>query len=344
MSMFGNFCLVGTALCLLGLLNLAVLQTQPGGDAGVGHAWAIVILCVVLLIAAGLTTLTVGLRGGFDRFGHSAGARALVGVGGFALTALGFYLLSDPGTFLPRALRVAGSFALPVLVLAWAAVQLNDGLARALPSGTATALTFGILALSSLPLIGAGVGSAHRTLAGLAQRGELDNFQQGIVQQIEAADVQAGIAALLVHTPKGRHPVIRERALAKIKSRVDWQDEMVRLLKTEAAPEVLGFLSGNAVDNPAMFAAALPEGLMQQAEAIRRRIRNSSHSSHLYAGMLHNEVRLALEVASLYQAQGADLRPAVLAMRRALDERTPYPKPAFDAIDLIDRWLARQGR
>lgn len=344
MSVFGNLCLVGTALCLLGLLNLAILQKAPGGDAGVGHAWAIVVVCFGLLIAAGLTTLAVGLRGGFDRFGNGTGARALVGGGWFALVALGFYLLSDPGTFLPQVLRVAGAFVLPVLVLAWAAVHLNDGLARALPTGAAAALTLGVIALSSLPLVGMGVGSATRNLAGLAQRGELDSFQQGIVQQIEATHVQDGIAALLVHTPKGRHPVIRERALAKIKSRADWQDEMVRLLKTEAAPEVLGFLSANEVDDPAMFASALPEGLLQQAEAIRRRIRNSNHPSHLYAGLGHTEVRLALEVARSYQAKGADVRTAVQEMRRAFDEPTPYPRPAFAAVDLIDRWLAKHGR
>ncbi|WP_284618617.1 hypothetical protein [Aquabacterium humicola] len=344
MSVFGNLCLVGTALCLLGLLNLAVLQKAPGGDAGVGHAWAIVILCVGLLIVAGLTTLAVGLRGGFDRFGDSAGARALVGVGWFALTALGFYLLSDPGTFLPKVVRVAGSFVLPVLVLAWAAVHLNDGLARALPAGAATALTLGIIALSGLPLVGMAAGSVARTVAGMAQRGELDSFQQGIVQHIEATDVQQGIATLLVHTPEGRHPIIRERALARIKSRADWQDEMVRLLRSDAAPEVLGFLSANEVDNAAMFAAAVPEGLQRQAEAIRRRIRNCNHPSNLYAGMLHTEVRLALEVAGAYQAKGADVRPAVQEMKRAFDEPTPYPRPAFAAVDLIDRWLAKQGR
>lgn len=344
MSMFGNLCLVGTALCLMGLFKLAVLQKAPGGDAAVGHAWAIVVLCLGLLIAAGLTTLAVGLRGGFDRFGHSAAARTLVGLGWFALTALGFYLLSDPGTFLPKVLRVAASFVLPVLVLAWAALHLNDGLARTLPAGAATVLTFAVIALSCLPLVGMGVGSVARTWSGFAQRGELDNFQQGIVQQIDAADVQAGIGALLVHTPEGRHPVIRERALAKIKSRADWQDEMVRLLRTDAAPEVLGFLSANEVDSPAMFAAALPDGLLQQAEAIRRRIRNCNHPSHLYAGMFHAEVHRALEVANLYPAKGAEVRAAVQAMRRAFDEPTPYPRPVFAAVELIDRWLAKQGR
>jgi hypothetical protein len=342
MSLFGNLSLAFTALVLLGLLNLAVLQKAPGGDAGVGHAWAIVILCIGLLIGAALTTLAVGVRGGFDRFGSSTGARALVGLCWFALTALGFYLLSDHGSLLPRVVRIACTFALPLLVLAWYAVHLNDGLARALPAGATTALILAIVALTSLPLLGTAAGSAVRTAASFAQRGELDNFQRGIVQQIEATNPQEGIAALLVHTPKGRHPEIRERALAKIKSRADWQEELVRLLKTEAAPEVLGFLSANEVDNPAMFASAVPEGLLQQAAEIRRRIRHSSHPSHLYAGMLHTDVRLALEVASSYRAKGVDVRAAVQEMRRAFDEPSPYDKPDFAAVDLIDRWLGEK--
>jgi hypothetical protein len=343
MSLLGNFFLVCTALCLMGLFNLAVLQKAPGGDAGVGHAWAIVILCGALLISAALTTLAVGWRGGFDRFGSGTGMRGLVGLSWFVLTALGFYLLGEPGTLLPKAVRMAGLFVLPVLVLAWAAVHLNDGLVRILPVGTATALTLGVVTLSSLALLGAGAGSAVRTAAGLAQRGELDSFQRGIVQQIEATNVHEGLAALLVHTPEGRHPVIRERALARIKSRADWQEELVRLLGTDAAPEVLGFLSANAVDDPALFASAIPEGLLRQAEAIRRRIRNCNHPSHLYAGMLHTEVRMSLEVASTYQAKGMDVRAAVQEMRRAFDELSPYDKPAFAAVDLIDRWLARRA-
>jgi hypothetical protein len=340
MSLFGNLSLAFTALVLLGLLNLAVLQKAPGGDAGVGHAWAIVILCIGLLIGAALTTLAVGLRGGFDHFGSGAGMRALVGLGWFALTVLGFSLLSDHGSLLPKALRIACTFALPVLMLAWAAVHLNDSLARALPAGAATALTLAIVALTSLPLLGTVAGSVARNAASFAQRGELDSFQRGIIQHIEATDAQQGIAALLVHTPKGRHPEIRERALAKIKSRADWQEELVRLLKTEVAPEVLGFMSANEVDDPAMFASAVPEGLLQQAAEIRRRIRNSSHPSHLYAGMLHTDVRVALEVASSYRAKGVDVRAAVQEMRRAFDERSPHDKPAFSAVGLIDRWLA----
>jgi hypothetical protein len=168
MSLLGNLSLAFTALVLLGLLNLAVLQRTPGGDAGVGHAWAIVILCIGVLIGAALATLAVGLRAGFDRFGSSTGARALAGLSWFALTALGFYLLSDHGSLLPRVVRIACTFALPVLMLAWAAVHLNDGLARALPAGAATALTLAIVALTSLPLIGMAAGSAMRAVAGFA--------------------------------------------------------------------------------------------------------------------------------------------------------------------------------
>lgn len=343
MSLFGNISLVCTALCLLGLLNLAFLQRQPGGDAGVGHAWAILFLCGILLICAALATLAVGLRGGFDRFGSSTAMRTLVGLGGFGLTALAFYLFGDPGTFLPKAVRMAGLLVLPVLVLVWAAVHLNDGLARALPSGAATALALGIVALSGLPLLGMVAGKAVQGAAGFAKRGELDSFQQGIVQHIDATNVQDGIVSLLVHTPQGRHPVIRERALAKIKSRADWQAEMVRLLGTEAAPEVLGFLSTNEVDDPAMLAGAIAEGLLQQAQAIRQRIRRCSHPSHLSAGMLYFEVRRALEVASSYQAKGGlNARAAVQEMRNAFDEPSPCDKPAFAAVELLDSWLAKK--
>lgn len=339
MSLFGNICLAGSALCLLGLFNLAFVQKAPGGDAGVGHAWLTFMLVGALLLCAALTTLAVGLRGGFERFGTSTGTRAVVGVAWFVLVAWGMYRLADPGTYLPRIVRVGGTFALPMLVLAWAAVHLNDGLARMLPAGAATALTMAIGALATLPLAGMVVGSAVRHVPVVTQRGELGSFEQGIVQQIDATNAQDGIVNLLVHTPRGRHPVIRERALAKIKSRIDWQEELARLLKTPSASEVLGFLSANEVVNHALFAAAMPEALAQVALDIRRHIRECNHPSNLYAGMMSTEVRLALEVASAYQAKGVDLRAAVQEVKRAFDEPTPYAKPTFVATSHVDRWL-----
>lgn len=352
MSLFGNLCLAGSVLCLLGLFNLAFVQRAPGGDAGVGHAWLTFMLIGVLLVCAALTTVAVGLRGGFERFGQSTGARALVGVAWFALAAWGMYHFASPGTYLPLVVRMAGTFALPVLMLAWAAVHLNDGLGRQLPAGTATALTLAVAALACLPLasmvvgsvVGSVMGSAARHVAGFTQPAELGSFDQGLVQQIEATNAQEGIVGLLVHTPKGRHPVIRERALAKIKSRIDWQEELARLLQTQAASEVLAFLASNEVADHALFAAAMPQGLAQVAIEIRRSIHLSNHPSNLYAGMKSTEVRLALEVASVYQARGVDLRAAVQEMKRAFDEPTPYDKPTFSAVAGIDRWLAKNVR
>lgn len=339
MTAFGNAALAGALLCLLGLLHAAVLTKGPGGDAGVGQAFVILLWVGGLVVCFAGVTFAAGRLGGFDWLGGSTGVRVALAAAWFALAVLGVYLY--PSAPLPRVLRMAGAIALPLCLLAWGAVHLNAGLGRALPSGTPRALTLAALALSALPLALHLFGQGWSHVAALSRHGELDSFQKGLAEQIEAHDVRQGIATLLVHTPRGRHPLLREKALAKIKSRPDWQDELVRLLKTEAAPEVLGFLSANEVDDPARFAAAIDDGLRQQAQDIRAQIRESNHPSNLYAGLRQTEARLALEVADKFQRQGVDYRAAVFEMRRAFDEPSGYPTPAFEGARLIDQWLAR---
>lgn len=339
MNALGNAALAGAVLCLLGLLNVAVLTKGPGGDAGVGHAFVVLLWAAGLVLCFGCVTIVIGTMGGFAWLGGSPGVRLVLAGGWFVLAVAGVYLY--PGAAWPVVLRMAGAIVLPLCLLAWAAVHLNPGLASALPPGTAKALTITAFVLGALPVASLALGRGLGTVAALSPRRELDSFQQGLVAQIEAHDVQQGIAGLLVHTPRGRHPILREKALAKIKSRPDWQDELARLLKTETAPEVLGFLSAHEVDDPARFAAPVNDGLLQQAQDIRAQIRESNHPSNLYAGLRQTEVRLALEVADKFQRQGVDYRAAVLEMRRAFDEPCRYPTPTFEGARLIDQWLAR---
>jgi hypothetical protein len=288
-----------------------------------------------------LVTAAVGQRGGFAWIGGNGVLRFLLVSGGFLLTMWGFYRLSEPGAGLPKVLSLFCFSALTLLLLVWAAVHLNDGLRSLLPTGAPKMLTILVFALSLVPMATAFGRNLGLRVLMLANRGELDDFQKGIVAQIDTTDVQNRMAELLVHTPEGRHPVIREKALAKIKSLPDWQERMVELLKAEWSTDVLEFLADNEVDNKALFPAAINEGILRLAQGVRRYIRDCSHPSHLYSGMRSTETRKVLEVARLYKDMGVDYRPAVQELRNAFDEPSPYDKPEFSAVKLLDKWLAR---
>lgn len=137
-------------------------------------------------------------------------------------------------------------------------------------------------------------------------RGELDDFQKGIVARIHSTDAQKSIVSLLVHTAEGRRPIIREKAIAKIKSRPDWQEELARLLRTGNGPEVFNFLSSNAVEKTDIFPEAINEGDLTQAEMIRTSIRNCSHRDHLRKSSFFFEINDHLKSVKPFQRAGYD--------------------------------------
>jgi hypothetical protein len=341
MSFLGNFFLTGATLFLCGLLYYLLFTKMPGGDARVGHAWVVMILALGFFACMTLVTAVVGQKGGFAWIGSSPALRFFGAAGGFLLTMWGFYYYSEPGIGLPKALRVFGLATLALLLLIQAAVHLNAGLQSLLPAGAPKTLTILAFAFGLAPLTFAFGHRLALRVQMYANRGEPSDFEKGILANIDTTDVQKQMAFLLVHTPKGRHPLIRERALAKIKSRPDWQEKLVELLKTDWAPDVLGFLADNEVDNKALFPAAVHEGILMQARAVRENIRACNHPSNLYAGLGYFEVATALKVVRVFKDTGVDYRPAVQELRKAFDERSPYDKPKFSAIDLLDKWLAR---
>jgi hypothetical protein len=141
---------------------------------------------------------------------------------------------------------------------------------------------------------------------------------------------------LLVHTDRQRNPLVRERAIAKIKSRADWQEELVRRLDSGWAEEVFTFLASNEVDNPALFPVAVEKGIFQVAQSIRERIPDCST---FYPDQYQSVTRNILETVDKMQDTGINYRPAVQDLRNAFDTPANVEKPAFNAQKMLDKWL-----
>ena len=102
-------------------------------------------------------------------------------------------------------------------------------------------------------------------------------------------------------------------------------------------------IASNEVDDKAMFAEPVREGLLIQAKLIRKDIRTAAYASQLTSNQFFRKVERALLTADKFEGLGTDYRPAVKEMRKALDEPCSIKKPNFRSTALLDEWLKKHG-
>ncbi len=346
MVFFGNVMLAIAALVYSMLLFSLYSRPAPGGDASVGHAYAIIYGNLFLFACFAAATLAIGLSGGFQWVNGSAGGRFLkVTLGLFCIVlVLGISAMAQNEA--PPGLRLIfkfGAYVLPAVVILAGAALLNEGLRERLPTHFPQWSLKGVAGLGVLIIAGfllqqtaSRVSATFRHLT--RDPNELSDFDQGILQNIDTCDLQKNMIFLMVHTDRNRNPIIREKAVAKVKTRPDWQEELVRRLDTGWAEEVFTFLASNEVDDKTLFPDAVRKGILQQATIIRDRILESRS----YRGLgFDSSVRNVLSTVDKFEGMGVDFRPAMQTLRDALNgppeanEATAYGKKA------VDKWLAK---
>ena len=350
MSIIANICLSITALIFVVMVKDVHLKTGPrGGDAAMGHAWGVLILNLAFFIFVALSAAAIGWRGGFEWVAAGSGARfVLVALGVLAIVfASGLSSFGPgPGSKMMKPAASMLAFVVPMAVIVSGFLLANDKLEGGTP--TPTARWFALMAFwPSVVMVGifvlAMMSRRVQNIYGrLANRGKLDSFQEGILVNIDACDISKNMVFMLVHTDVHRHPIIRERALAKIKTRPDWQQELVRLLECDWAPEAFTYLGSNEVEDKAMFAEPLRQGVLNQARLIRENIRECSQQHHLYKGKFYLEIERLLRAVEKFEGNGTDYLPAVRELRAALDERWRFEKPKFSSIPMLDKWIKKR--
>lgn len=346
MIVLGNFFLALAALAFIFLCNLIYFTKMPGGDAGVGYAWSLLFGIAGFSVCLAIVTAIIGSQGGFSWVGTSGSQRTLLVVGGFILIMIGngFFMTGEYPHDLPVVLRPILRLVpaiLPPLLLIGAAILLNGkqaavpALAYKLP--IYTGLFIGILVIGVLMVI-----KAQRTSALLQSHTEFnDKIHQDHLNQIDTTDVMKDMVFLLVFTDANQDKDVREKALAKIKSRPDWQEELVRRLQNDWAPEAFTFLASNDVDDKSLFPEAVRQGVLIQAKLIRESIRRCRGDYDMYPGLFSWEVERVLRTVDKFKDMGMDYRPAVQEIRNALDERTDFEKPKLVAKSTLDNWLKK---
>lgn len=346
MIILGNFFLAVAALVFLMMCNLIFFTKMPGGDAGVGYAWSLIMGIGAFSICLAIVTAIIGSQGGFSWVGSPGGQRTMFVLGGLLLILVGngFFMMGENPSDMPAVLRpiLKGiPTILPPLLLVGAAILLN-GKQAAVP---AIAYKLPIYAGLFVGIVAVGIllmANAQRSAAILQDRSDFnDRTHQNHLDNIDSTDVMTNGVFLYVLTDANHDKIVRERALAKIKSRPDWQEEIVRRLQNDWAPEAFNFLASNEVDDTTLFPEAVRQGVLIQARLVQEDIRKCRDKYDLYEGRFTWEVERVLRTVDKFQGMGVDYRPAVQELRNALDERTSFEKPKLAGKGILDKWLKK---
>jgi len=346
MIFFGNTMLGIAAVVYSILLFSLYSRSAPSGDASVGYSYAIIYGNLFLLACFAAVTVAIGSSGGFEWVGSSGSGRFLKVTLGLLciMLVLGVSAMGqNEGPLWLRLIFKFGAFVLPTLVIFSGAALLNEGLRERLPTHFAQWSLTGIAGLGALMVAGFllyQTASRMYTIFRHLNRApnEMSSFEKGILQNIDTCDLQKNMIFLMVHTDRQRNPIIREKAIAKMKTRPDWQEELVRRLDTGWAEDVFTFLASNEVDDKTLFPDAVRKGILQQAIIIQERIQEGGS----FRGMgFEGPVKKVLTTVEKYEGMGVDFRPAMQTLRNALNGPPEADKATADSKKALDKWLAK---
>ncbi|HMQ47504.1 MAG TPA: hypothetical protein PKA00_08920 [Saprospiraceae bacterium] len=344
MIIIGNVFLGLAALVAILLFNMMYLSTVPrGGDAVVGYAWSLIIGILVFSVSLAIVTAIIAWKGHFAWVGASSGLIII----GFLLVMLGngFFLLGEGVGDLPVPIRQVFKYlpaVLPVMLVLAAGVLLHTE-PGAVPAALYKGPIYVGLVLGILALLFIAVHYIRNDMAVIkSQQAFEDKIHQDHLNQIDTTDVSKDAVFLYVFTDANHAPDVRERALAKLKSRPDWQEELVRRLQNDWAPQAFIFLASNEVEDKSLFVEPIRQGILIQAKLIREDIRNCRGDYDLYSDRFSWEIERLLRTVDKFQNIGANYKSEVQALRAALDEPTTFEKPRLRAVSLLDKWLKQR--
>jgi hypothetical protein len=350
MSIIGNLFLGIAALILFSLVNSFYSKPMPGGDAGVGYAWGIIILNIGFVIAMGLVAGIIAWKGGFEWVSATQSTRTLY-VTVSIIAALLFAGLS--GLFKGESGHLAAPLRLlinltyllvPVLMIAISAILLNEGLKASVPLpvykyASILVAVLSLVGLSSFLMAQIASSVKHQAAMIKSISNDEDSNHVRILAEIDSCDVLTSMGSILVFTGDNQPEKIRMAAVSKIKTNPDWEKTMLGYFETDWAPEVFQFLASNDVDTPSLFEAPIQQGILIQARLVRERIHRCSHPSHFYPTMFDWDIERVIRTVERFQTKEIDFLPAMKELRAALDEPSELDKPKFRAAGMLDKWI-----
>ncbi|MBK9151836.1 MAG: hypothetical protein IPM26_12940 [Saprospiraceae bacterium] len=347
MTGIGNLLIGISGLLFMIALHLLYGNHTKSGDAGVGYAWSLLLTLSGQVICLTIVALITAKKGGFSWIVGAGSGRTLFIIAGFLLAIWGiaFFSMGEGTGHLPVFIRSLLKILPPVLylsVLAASVLLLNIPLRQSLPDWVWRLPVYFPVIVGLLAFMIVFTKKMQRDAENFKsyQSGKAQQFQSEL-DQIDATDLERDMVFLLSYTDKNQSSVLRKRALQRIHTREDWQEELVRRLQNDWAPEVFTFLASKDVPDEGMFAEALKVGILIQARLIRESIRNCNSAYDLYPGRFSWEVERVLSTLDRFKDTGINYTSQVNELRKSLDEPVHFNKPELKAKILLDRWLKK---
>jgi hypothetical protein len=351
-TIIGNIFLFLASLLFIGFTTVLYGSSSArGGDAGVGNVWGVIYFNLAFLACMTVVTIAIAWNGGFEWIAPDKSTRYFLVAFGFlsaiiATTICGLFK-DEPGS-VPLLVRFFSGFGpalIPFVMLAASAILLNEGLRASVPVFVYKWPLMLIFAISLITIAASIAGwmadSARRQSARMEETiSSQDENHRRMLAEIDSCDVSKNMVFILVFADANQHADVRENAVAKIRTNPNWEQELIRLLECDWAPEAFNFLASNPIDHPDLFLEPVRQGVLNQARLIRESIRRSSHPSHFDPDLFSWEVERALRTVDRFNGSGTDYKPDVQALRAALDEPSEYKqKTTLRCVSTVDNWL-----
>lgn len=351
MTLFGNICLVLATIIFLVFSTSVFGKDAPrSGDAAMGYVWGIIMFYLAFFVLMAIVAFAIGLKGGFNWVAEGSGARFLLvsaGLfGGLLTAALSLLMKGEPGVaaLLFRPFYYFAPALIPLTMLIAGAVLLNGDLSGSIPVSVYK-IPLTIVFWVGIAGIGIGIAgwiaesnqNAIRRMEGM--QADQARYHQGYLDEIDSCNVMKDMSRILVYTDANHDQDVREKAVAKVKTNPQWQQELIRLLENLGAEEAFNFLASNEVDDKSLFPQAINTGILATAEWIRKEIKDAYHDHDLYAGQFSWQVERIIRTVNKFEGMGVDFRPAMLELRSALDQKAEVKKPEFQCTSALDQWI-----
>ena len=292
MRIFGNLFLFIAIVVFVSILSGLYRKNIPvGGDAAMSYVWGIIFMHFALLICLSAVLISIAISGGFYWISEKMAIRYFSAFGVLFIAVLAAALASlfknENGPVLAVLKFLSGfpPIIIPLMLIINAFLLLNQDVLFKISPSTFKYFNFFITGYSGLiiflTLASYAKESAKNSMA-VARQEETD-YNENISRmlgEIDTCDVSKNMVFILVFSDANQSDIVREKALAKIKTNSKWQEELLRLLETDWAPEAFNFLASNEVENKEMFYVPLQKGIIIQARLIRENIQRCSHASH----------------------------------------------------------------
>lgn len=356
--MLSHFLLLIVLICLA-LLFKVTSSPMPGGDYGVGYAWAMILTGAGFILFSGFLFWNMYHIMPVPDFLQNIKPIAITIVWVsfvLAVCALSVFRTEWHEGEFPRFLKVLadvnGHIVLTGLVLGSLLLFMHHTMAQSQTAWFTKALFYPGILISfciSLVMIKGFISASHKQSQRHSQ--ELSAREKSIKDEYWKTlnNFKPGDPLVYILSLTGRFhdDDVRLAAVAKVKSNPDWENELINLLETpDYIPYVYQFIDGNRVDHPDKFILPIQNSLNLLAQTIKDQIRNSNNLQDWHFESLSIERCIRAIDEQFSQNGGQEFVQPLQNVLRALQGPRPerFKDVSFTIEKTVKDWLKKHGR